>query len=135
MPSQTNSVSIVYLTVCLGVDKKESKLRVTGLCEGNLAVTGEFPAQRESDVENASIWRHHHGKSSIIFSFDSLMVIPGVNYELLGMLYGLTQISVDDVWDILFDAHGKWSSSTNQHISHKWDYFHITRISISNTVK
>ena len=26
--------------------KKTSKLRVTGLCEGNSAVTGEFPAQR-----------------------------------------------------------------------------------------
>ena len=40
--------------------KKISKLRVTGLCEGNSLVTGEFPAQRASDAENGSIqWRHH----------------------------------------------------------------------------
>ena len=39
---------------------KKSKLRVTGLCEGNSPVTGEFPAQRASNTENASIsWRHH----------------------------------------------------------------------------
>ena len=40
--------------------KKTSKLRVTGLCEWNSPVTGEFPAQRASDAENVSIcWRHH----------------------------------------------------------------------------
>ena len=32
--------------------KKTSKLRVTGLCEGNSPVTGEFPAQRASNTEN-----------------------------------------------------------------------------------
>ena len=35
--------------------KKTSKLRVTGLCEGNSPVTGEFPAQRASNAENVSI--------------------------------------------------------------------------------
>ena len=35
--------------------KKTSKFRVTGLCAGNSAVTGEFPAQMASDAENASI--------------------------------------------------------------------------------
>ena len=40
--------------------KKTSKLRVTNLCAGNSPVTGEFPAQRASNVENVSIsWRHH----------------------------------------------------------------------------
>ena len=40
--------------------KKTSKLRVTGLCKGNLPVTGEFYAQRASKAEYASIsWRHH----------------------------------------------------------------------------
>ena len=40
--------------------KKTAKLRVTGLCEGNLPVTGGFPSQRASNVENISIsWRHH----------------------------------------------------------------------------
>ena len=40
--------------------KKASKLRVTGLCEGNSPVTGEFPPQRASNAENVSIWWRHH---------------------------------------------------------------------------
>ena len=40
--------------------KKTSKFRVTGLCEGNSPVTGEFPAQRASNAENVSIWWRHH---------------------------------------------------------------------------
>ena len=40
--------------------KKTPKLRITGLCAGNSPVTGEFPAQKASNVENVSIsWRHH----------------------------------------------------------------------------
>ena len=38
--------------------KKTSKLRVTGLCEGN-SLVGEFPAQRDSNAENVSIWWRH----------------------------------------------------------------------------
>ena len=40
--------------------KKTSKLRGTGLCEQNSPMTGEFPAQRASNAENASIWWRHH---------------------------------------------------------------------------
>ena len=40
--------------------KKTSKLRFTGLCDGNSPVTGEFPAQRASNAENVSIWWRHH---------------------------------------------------------------------------
>ena len=40
--------------------KKASKLRVTGLCAGNLPGTGEFPAQMASNADYFSIgWRHH----------------------------------------------------------------------------
>ena len=39
--------------------KKTSKLRVTGLCEGNSQVTGEFPEPWASNAENVSIWRRH----------------------------------------------------------------------------
>ena len=35
--------------------KKESKLRVTGLCEGNSLATAEFTAQSASNAENVSI--------------------------------------------------------------------------------
>ena len=40
--------------------KKTSKLLVTGLCAVNSSVTGEFPAQMASNVENVSIWLRHH---------------------------------------------------------------------------
>ena len=40
--------------------KKTSKLRVTGLCEGNSQVTDEFHAQRASSAGNVSIWWRHH---------------------------------------------------------------------------
>ena len=42
-----------------GRSKKTSQLRVTGLCEGNSPVTGEFPTQRASNAENVSIWWRH----------------------------------------------------------------------------
>ena len=39
--------------------KETSKLRFTGLCEGNALVTGEFPPQVASNAENVSIsWWH-----------------------------------------------------------------------------
>ena len=41
--------------------KKTPKLRVTGLCEGNLIVTEKFPAQMASNSEHVSIWLCHHG--------------------------------------------------------------------------
>ena len=40
--------------------KQTPKLRVTGLCEGNSPVTGEFPTQRASNEENVYIWWRHH---------------------------------------------------------------------------
>ena len=44
--------------------KKTSKLRVTGLCEGNSPGIGEFPAQMASNAEDVSIWWRHHGFST-----------------------------------------------------------------------
>ena len=40
--------------------KEISKLRVTGLCEGNSSVTSGFPSQRASNTENVFIWWRHH---------------------------------------------------------------------------
>ena len=50
MVSQITGVSIVYSTICSGADQN-TKPRVTGLCEGNSPVTGEFPAQRACNAE------------------------------------------------------------------------------------
>ena len=51
--------------------KKTSKLRDTGLCEGNPPVTGGFPSQRASNAVNVSIWWGHHGicSSGCVFFF------------------------------------------------------------------
>ena len=40
--------------------KKTTNLRVNGLSDGNSPVTDEFPSQRASNAENASIWWRHH---------------------------------------------------------------------------
>ena len=45
--------------------KKISKLCVTGLCEGNSPVTGEFPTQRASNTENVSTWWRYHEISKV----------------------------------------------------------------------
>ena len=58
--SQVTGVSIVCSTLGSGADRwKKSKLRVTGLCEGNSPVTGEFPTQKTSKAGNVFIWWRH----------------------------------------------------------------------------
>ena len=52
-----------------------SKLRVTGLCEGNSPVTGEFPAQKASNAENVHIWWRHHVHCLIVFKFNEIFPI------------------------------------------------------------
>ena len=59
--SQITSLTIVYYSLFRHREKETPKFRVTGLCEGNSPVTGEFPAQMASSAENASIWWRHHG--------------------------------------------------------------------------
>ena len=49
--------------------KKASKLRVTGLCEGNSPVTGEFPGQRVSNAEYVSIWWGHHARKYLYWGY------------------------------------------------------------------
>ena len=45
---------------------KKTKLRVTGLCEGNPLLISGFPSQTASDARNVSIWwRHHVHRQSI----------------------------------------------------------------------
>ena len=52
--------------------KKTSKLRVTGLCEGNSPVTGEFPAQMACNMENVTIWwRHHDIGETVTSNYDT----------------------------------------------------------------
>ena len=54
--------SQLFAQPCVQAQIKENitKLRVTGLYEGNSQVTGEFPTQRASNAENVSFWWRHH---------------------------------------------------------------------------
>ena len=56
--------------------KKTSKLRVTGFCEGNSLVTGEFPAQKASNAENVSIWWRHHGIQCTVHEINAWKFCP-----------------------------------------------------------
>ena len=49
--SAITGISSVYSTVFRCISKKSSKLRITGLCEGNSQVTSELRAQRASKAE------------------------------------------------------------------------------------
>ena len=48
--------------------QKTSKIRVTGLCEGNSPVTGEFPAQMASNTEHIPIWWRHHALRAVVMA-------------------------------------------------------------------
>ena len=65
--------------------KKTSKLHVTGLCEGNSPVTGEFTAQRASNTENVSIWwwmNHWYPGPS----FNIQTVFPGIGIPIIKIM-------------------------------------------------
>ena len=63
MASHIISLTIVCSIFFSGTDeKKTSKLRVTGLCEGNSPVTGKFPAQRDSNAKK-------------MFPFDDVIIL------------------------------------------------------------
>ena len=59
--------------------KKTSKLSVTGLCEGNSPVTGEFPAQRASKAENVSIWWRYYA----IYCITDMTILYIIKYRQL----------------------------------------------------
>ena len=59
--------------------KKTSKLRVTGLCNGNSPVTGEFLAQRASNAEYVSIWWRHHVNN--VARYDPIPWNPLLHYQ------------------------------------------------------
>ena len=77
MTSQTTGVSFISSTVLFRrIPKKISKLRVTGLCEGNTPVTGLFPAQRASNAAKVSIWWRHHVLSFLDIGMNREPFIP-----------------------------------------------------------
>ena len=51
MASQITSLTIFYLTVCSGTDERKHQRSASLASVGESPVTGEFPAQRGSDVQ------------------------------------------------------------------------------------
>ena len=64
--SQITSLTIVVLNCSFRRrSQKTSKCCITGLCAaGNSPMTGELPAQMDSNAENVSIWWRHLGMIS-----------------------------------------------------------------------
>ena len=91
--------------------KKTSKLRVTGLCEGDSRVTGEFPAQSASNVQNVSIWWRHHDQQPAGKSYRCTWsrVSP-----LSGLISGLVQTKA---------RGGAWLSLSSPWISKRGIFF------------
>ena len=84
MASQITSLMVVYSTVYLRrTSNKTSKLCITGLCEGNSAVTGEFPAQRASNAENISIWWRHYVSPDYVAVIIHSYIFPTADYHSL----------------------------------------------------
>ena len=83
--------------------KKTSKLRVTGLCEGNSSGTGEFPAQMPSNAENVFIWWRHHGHSMHIFV--DIILKPIFRFKPRSLLW-LTHLSPGDT-DVIVTHWGR----------------------------
>ena len=99
--SQITSLTIVYSIVySRRRSKKTSKLRVTGLCEGNSPVTGEFPAQMASNAENVSIWWRHRVPPDSWFT-------PSVRYS--NHRYNTV---------LLWCTRPSWSKTQNSRASH-----------------
>ena len=133
--SQITSPTIVYSTLySRGRSKKTSKLRVTGLCEINSPVTGEFPAQMASNTESVSIWKAE--KIVMMLTLLSLMqpeylyvltttpASPVTTMLLSWQLSGLSSLS----WlDLQLNANYKrtYTMSNTQHTTYpgKFDNF------------
>ena len=100
--SQITILTIVYSIVYSDADqRKQQKLRVTGLCAVNSPGTDEFPAQMTSYAENVSIWWRPHGHEI------SNMAFPYVFPD--------RQQANVTIWskDHLVPCHTSWAPFTN----------------------
>ena len=61
MASQITNLTVVYSIVYLGADQRKHQSSASLAFVWGIHRTGEFPAQRASNAENASIWWRHHG--------------------------------------------------------------------------
>ena len=101
--------------------KKTLKLRITGLCEGNSPVTGEFRAQRASNAENISIWWRHHVRMihQCITRHKKLKLASKESKDLhVGFVFGVPCLSICNVkcdpQKISFNAYKEYSLQQTQ---------------------
>ena len=111
MASQITRLIISYSTVYWGRrSKKTSKLHVTGLCEGNSPVTGEFPAQRASNAINVFIWWRHNVSCFIVW-----LPILSISFKSLHWHWNtrgnlkVAPVSVKQSWISLLNTSHRWS--------------------------
>ena len=65
MASQITRLTIVHSSIYSGADQRTHQSSASiAFVRGNSPVTGEFPAQKASNVENDFIWWRHHGVSN-----------------------------------------------------------------------
>ena len=80
MAIQTTGAMIVYLTVCSAADhRKHQSPALLAFVGGNSPVTGEFPAQRASNAENASIWWRHDDVVVVLNHLNNILLIKCTN--------------------------------------------------------
>ena len=121
--------------------EKTSKLRVTGLREGNSPVTDEFPAQRVSNAESVSIWWRHHVVRQLCLGVSRLHVVLALGevwtgIHVLGVMaihsiYKIRILSEGNV-NINIDTQKKlWQNKILSRISYK---LHVGTLSKRNTL-
>ena len=119
--------------------KNTPKLRVTGLCAGNLPVTGEFPAQRASNAENVSIWWRHHGISLMLPEQTTelpprLSCCVGVKKCGCGRRYVLVSISATKVQYFIYIMTPEEGSQENEKLYCRLNRQHLMSRHSSNLV-
>ena len=121
--SQITGVSIVYSIICSDVDqRKHQRSALMALCVGNSPVTGEFPAQRTSNAEQASIWWRHHGTMKVWTKWQVCFVITTQYTSLSAHFHCPIYLVNNCVID-----HTRWASIKNRESSwcqlcRHWDH-------------
>ena len=113
--------------------KKTSKLRVTGLCEGNPPVTSGFPSQRASNAENISIlWRHRDYLNDIGLTppgLTCLLCIPRTKYRVLSPRRHTAE-NLPHTWWVYWRSI--WCIITCRSVFEKYEYIFVCYIIILN---
>ena len=87
--------------------KKTSKLRDTGLCEGNSPRTEEFPAQMASNAKNVSIWWPHPEFRVVVPTQTSVLLVVYRRNQEIGFVFPIC-VKNREHWSILYNINDIW---------------------------